>query len=292
MPRVKVWQQRNAAVEEKIWHALEMREREGTSFQDLATEFDVLRSTLNNRARGGKSRQKAHEEEQALPPAIEKALEKWALKMVDHGFSPRLDIFKAMAKDLAEKNAEQMGDPKLAKLGKTWLQRCLNRHPNVSSKFGSNLDRQRGLAGNPGPIIDYFRKLKKALKQYNFLPENIYNMDEKGFILGTSSRAKVICRAGRRPPRVMQDGTRKLITVIETICVSTAAQFILPPMVIYKGAAHYQGWYTKLGEEEGDVDAIFAYSPKGSTRMQSLQSFQDISEVHRYPPPHLNPTSS
>ena len=151
--------------------------------------------------------------------------------MDDHGFPPRLDIFKAMAKDLAEKNAEQMGDPKLAKLGKTWLQRFLNRYTNVSSKFGSKLDRQHALAGNPGPIIDYFCKLKKTLKQYNFLPENIYNMDEKGFILGMSSRAKVIYR-GRHPPRVMQDGTRKLISVIETICASTAAQFILPPMVI------------------------------------------------------------
>ena len=106
MPRVKVRQGRNTAVEEKIQRTLEKREWEGTSFQDLATEFDVPRSTLNDRARGGKSRQKAHEEEQALPPAIKKALEKWALEMDDHGFPPRLDIFKAMAKDLAEKNAE------------------------------------------------------------------------------------------------------------------------------------------------------------------------------------------
>ena len=65
MPRVKVRQERNAAVEEKIRRALEKREREGTSSQDLATEFDVSRSTLNDnvRARGGKSRQKAREEE-------------------------------------------------------------------------------------------------------------------------------------------------------------------------------------------------------------------------------------
>ena len=223
MPRVEVRQERNAAVEEKIRCALEKRDREGTSFQDLAAEFEVPRSTLNDRARGRKSRQKAHEKEQALPPAIEDALEKWAQKMDDHGFPPRLDIFKAVAQELAEKNAEQMGDPNRAKLGESWLQKFLDRHPKVSSKFGSNLDRQRALAGSPGPIIDYFNKLKKVLKKYNFLPENIYNMDEKGFMLGMSNRAKVICRAGRRPPRVTQDGARELITVIETVC---AAQFI------------------------------------------------------------------
>ena len=70
------------------------------------------------------------------------------------------------------------------------------------------------MAGSPGPIIDYFNKLKKVLKEYNFLPENIYNMDEKG---STLNRTKVFCRAGRRPPQVTQDGTRELITVIETV---------------------------------------------------------------------------
>ena len=81
-------------------------------------------------------------------------------------------------------------------------------------------------------------------------------------MLGMSNRAKAICRAGRFPPRVIHDGTREPITVIETTCASTAA---LVPMVIHKGAAHYQGWYTELGVEYGDADSIFAYCPKGYT---------------------------
>ena len=72
MPRVKVWQEENDAAEENIRCTLEKRGREGTSFQDLASEFGVPRSTLNDRARGGISHRKAHEEEQALPPAIDR----------------------------------------------------------------------------------------------------------------------------------------------------------------------------------------------------------------------------
>ena len=34
-------------------------------------------------------------------------------------------------------------------------------------------------------------------------------------------------------------------------------------MIIYKGAAHYRGWYTELEGAEGGLDARFAYSPKG-----------------------------
>ena len=47
------------------------------------------KSTLCDRARGMQSRQKAH---QALPPAMEDALKKWALRMDSQGFPPRLDI--------------------------------------------------------------------------------------------------------------------------------------------------------------------------------------------------------
>ena len=185
-----------------------------------------------------------------------------------------------------------MGDSNHAKLRKTWLQSFLDCHPKVSTKPAPNLDRQRAMAGSPGSIINYFNKLKKVLKQCNPLPENIYNMNERGFMLGLSNRSKVVCRAGRRPPRVTQDGTRELITVIKTV---SAAQFVLPPMVIYKGATHYRGWYTELEEAEDDANAKFAYSPKGYTtnelEMAWLQRFNTKSEVYHYPPP-LDPSSS
>ena len=45
------------------------------------------------------------------------------------------------------------------------------------------------MAGSSRPIIDFFHKLKKVLKEYNFLPRNIYNIDEKGFILGVPNRS-------------------------------------------------------------------------------------------------------
>ena len=95
-------------------------------------------------------------------------------EMDDHGFPPRLDIFKAMAQELTVQNAEQTADFTLAKLGQSWLSSFLNRHRKVSSKFGSNPDRQRALAGSPGPIAD-FLLLRKVSKEYNFQSENIYN---------------------------------------------------------------------------------------------------------------------
>ena len=74
-------------------------------------------------------------------------------------------------------------------------------------------------------------------------------------------------------------GTRELITVIETICVNTAAQFILPPMAIFKGAAHCRGWHTELRKEGGNADAIFAYIPKGYTTNELGTSWLERSDT-------------
>ena len=42
-----------------------------------------------------------------------------------------------------------------------------------------------------------FSKLQTLIQKYKFLPHNIYNMDEKGFLLGLSNRAKAIVGRGR-----------------------------------------------------------------------------------------------
>ena len=88
--------------------------------------------------------------------------------------------------------------------------------------------------------------LKQAFTEDNFMPKNTYSMDRKGFTLGMPNCAKVIYRAGRRHPRAKQDETREFITVIETICANTDAQFILSPMGIFQGAPHCRGWHTEL----------------------------------------------
>lgn len=83
-------------------------------------------------------------------------------------------------------------------------------------------------------------------------------MDEKGFLMGLAAKAKVLCRRGRRNPRVTHDGKRELVTVVETICANGSA---LTPFIVNKGAGHYLGWYRNLTEKEKDYR--FGYSPKG-----------------------------
>lgn len=53
---------------------------------------------------------------------------------------------------------------------------------------------------------------------------------------------------------------RETITVLETVA---ADEYVLPPMIIYKGKAHYRGWNQNLPAQ--DVSTVFALSNRGWT---------------------------
>ena len=80
-------------------------------------------------------------------------------------------------------------------------------------------------------------------------------MDEKGFLLGVSNRAKVIVRRGRQNAEETTNGSRDWITAVET-CSTTA---MLPQMIIYKGKSLQRDWVKDIDEPE----AVFAVSNRG-----------------------------
>jgi hypothetical protein len=64
-------------------------------------------------------------------------------------------------------------------------------------------------------------------------------MDEKGFMMGSAVRCKVICRRGRRIPCLTHNGSRTWVTIIEAV---SAAGVPLPPVITNQGTAYYKGW--------------------------------------------------
>ena len=77
--------------------------------------------------------------------------------------------------------------------------------------------------------------------------------------MGLTTKVKVICKREKKTTQKNQIGKREIITVIETV---SAGGSVLPPMIIYKGQAHYKGWTALV--KAGDR-AFFAISDKGWT---------------------------
>ena len=103
----------------------------------------------------------------------------------------------------------------------------------------------------------YFSIFKKVVKDYKVKTDNIWNMDKKGFLMRLASKAKVICRQDRKNSKYTCDGSRELITILE--CVSIE-EYLLPPMIVTKGAHHY---FDNHVRGQGMPGNVYRYLSKG-----------------------------
>jgi DDE superfamily endonuclease len=78
-----------------------------------------------------------------------------------------------------------------------------------------------------------------VIEKYHITAENLYNCDEKGFLIGHSSATKrIMTREAYKQGRVrssQQDGSREFITLLACVCANGSAT---PPALIYKGASN------------------------------------------------------
>ena len=108
--------------------------------------------------------------------------------------------------------------------------------------------------------------MKRKIEQYNVQACNIYNMDEKGFSLGTMTKQyRIFTKEAVQRKRVLghsQDGNREWITIIATICADGSW---CPPAIIFAGKTPYlqTSWVDDV--ELGQHNASFATSPNGWT---------------------------
>jgi hypothetical protein len=76
-------------------------------------------------------------------------------------------------------------------LGKNWVDRYIWRHEvDLISGWATEIDCSHYQADSQSKYSLYFELLHSKLSQYNIEPCNMYNMDEKGFMLGVLTRSK------------------------------------------------------------------------------------------------------
>ena len=121
-------------------------------------------------------------------------------------------------------------------IGNRWVERFLHRHQSkLVSKWTMGLDHNRSRADSAFKYSLYFELLKKKIEQYHIEPQHVYNMDEKGFLIGVLSKMKRIFSRRRYEEggikQIIQDGNREWITTIAVICADGSA---LSPGLIYQ----------------------------------------------------------
>lgn len=79
----------------------------------------------------------------------------------------------------------------------------------------------------------------EVIKEYNILPENLYNMDEMGLQLGIGAKTTAMIDRDQKIAYSLEDGNRELVTVIETICADGS---IFHSSVIFQGVRWNSEW--------------------------------------------------
>ena len=112
------------------------------------------------------------------------------------------------------------------------------RDDQLAYKWTTPMDCNRHQANSRMKYDAYFTFWHSKMRQYNIEPGNMYNMDEKGFMLGVTSRSKrVFTRELWEQGKLqsnLQDSSREWITLLATICADGTA---LDPSLIFQSEA-------------------------------------------------------
>jgi len=227
------------------------------SYRQLATQFACSRTTLARRHQGlASSRSTMAENQQALYPQQELELLRYIKKLTEQGLPPTRAMIRRFGSDIAKKE-----------LGKNWVDRYIQRHEvDLISRWATGIDRSRHQADSQSKYSLYFELLRSKLSQYDIEPCNMYNMDEKGFMLGVLTRSKrVFSRRLYEEGKIkahIQDGSREWITLLACICADGS---YIEPSLIYQSASGsiQDSWLQAF--DPNDQRAYFSSSPSGWT---------------------------
>lgn len=230
------------------------------SYQEVADAANVSRSTVSRRARGvTASRADGYQQQQKLAPEQESELAAYIEELTDRFLPPTRQMIQNFASEIAH---EPVSD--------TWVRDFLHRNSDtLLYKWTTAMDKQRHYASSEDKYKSYLDVLYSAIEQYDVLPQNTYNMDEKGFAIGLIGRSKrVFSKASyekKKSVQSLQDGNREWVTLLASVCADGSA---LPPGLIFTGADNtiQSSWVEDI--EPGVHEVFCTATPSGWTNNQ------------------------
>jgi hypothetical protein len=197
------------------------------TYTEVATIFKVHPETLRRRHQGSQGSCTAyHSNRMHLNPQQELELVAYIEDLTKQGLPPTRTMIRNFGSVVAQKPVSER-----------WVSRFLERNKDhLTSKWSVGMDRNRHKADNMDSYSRYFALLHAKIRQYDVDARHIYNMDEKGFLIGVTSRQKRVFSKQlweqKKVTAGIQDGNREWITILATVCADGSW---LDPGVIFEG---------------------------------------------------------
>ncbi len=154
------------------------------------------KSTLWRHAHGKTSRKDKAASQQYLNPREEEALVDYVLRMAERGYPLPVKFLRSLALVIARQRSSAFQIPAtdgaVRRPGKNWPQGFYQRHPELKSKRVRGLDWARYDHHIHDKVMQWFTVIGRELEDPAIVPENVYSLDETGFLLSVLSSLKVL----------------------------------------------------------------------------------------------------
>lgn len=197
-----------------------------TSIRAAAAANDVDRVTLGRRLHGGLSVTQSREPQQSLTNTQEILLKGWIIDLEAQGHAPTFSTVRELAIIVSKStNGPQS-------IGKNWVKRFIQRHPELRSKVGRMIHTLRLNATNPEDLNTWFALVQTVKDRYRIQWEHTYNMDEHGIALWVCTNQQVIGSTTTTSTLKKTPENRGWVSIIGIISAIGAR---LKPLIIFKG---------------------------------------------------------
>ncbi|KAI9037196.1 uncharacterized protein KD926_000769 [Aspergillus affinis] len=236
-------------------NSLKLEDRPTLTF--IAKKYGIHRSTLSRRFRGVQhSKDEQYQEQRLLNDRQVKVLISHINRLSEKGLYISFEMLRNLAHEISGNRP-----------GKQWPSRFIKRYSDdLISRYTTGIDSSRKKADSALNYALYFELLTRKISEYDIQQEDIYNMDEKGFLIGMLSKAKRIFSKPLYEKNGMkqrlQDGNREWITTLACICADGTS---LSPGLIYQAASSklQDSWLQDF--DHSLHPCFFASSPSGWT---------------------------
>jgi hypothetical protein len=183
----------------------------------------------------------------------EEELVQYIVDLTERHLPPTREMIKNFAHGIAKVDVSE-----------TWVTRFLQQHKDVlTSQWTSPMAADCHSANSYDKYKEYFNLMQRKIAQYGIEPEQIYNMDEKGFAAGVIGNSKrVFSKASYQWKHAWQslhNGKCKWITLVACICTDGTA---LPPGLIFAAESKniQSTWVSNLDKKKHSVFTMVSSS--------------------------------
>ena len=159
----------------------DLRLQDKPNIQATANKFNIDRTTLSRHWRGvQRSKEDGYDSQRLIDTAQSQALIKYINDLTERGLPPTNHMVRTFASHIAGRLP-----------GPHWTSRWVKAHNGqLKSAYLCTIDSTRKKADSALYYSLYFELLARKIAEYNIQPQNMYNVDEKGFLIGYLQKTK------------------------------------------------------------------------------------------------------